>query len=354
MQITDPSNTFEITFTVDKQAALAAGKSRWGEVKVMIDPAELDETERAILATGVDRLPWTRGRPGTGLLVGSAPKAKRYAECTTETVRAAIREAGEMFDWYDRYMAERKAEAEKEQREHDEAKIAEILPGAPMSLIWGYGLAGRVPLKEIEWEVRHDLPGTMRDDPRIAPHVAEAKRLVAEHNAALVQRRKAEIQAANQRNVEAKQRRKTQIDSWVAEHGTDGQKKRHAAGLLPEGEVLDGMRDQAFACLDGFGRYEKMTAANVLDELGLGNDFDRDYNPAPDVEFSTEDASEASDDEFATLETIKAALGERAATVTLRDHIGEAVDTGRVVRKSVRVEMTVGEFTFAREYACPQ
>lgn len=176
MQIDEPSKVFEITFTVDKQAALRAGKSRWGEVRVTIDPAELNDAERAILATGIDRLPWAGGRPGTGIIYHPGSKPPSYAECSPETVRDAIRAAGETIEWHDRRMAERRAQREAEEQERAEKLIAELLPSAPMSLVRSWG---REPADDhSDWQLR-SMPDAVLRDPRIADHVAAALRAAA-------------------------------------------------------------------------------------------------------------------------------------------------------------------------------
>jgi hypothetical protein len=197
----------------------------------------------------------------------------------------------------------------------------------------------------------------VRKEPRLAGLLAEAKRLAAEHNAAL----KAEDAARQEKNErlasERAERRKAQIDAWVAEHGDENQQARHAVRLLPEDEVLYGMRADAFAALNEFPRYAKLTKAEVYSEFGIevysGED---DY--APKVEFSAADATSATAEEFATLQMIQHAttigrIAKLNPRATLREHTGEVDDYGKVSRKSVLVELTVGEFTFSREYACP-
>lgn len=51
----------------------------------------------------------------------------------------------------------------------------------------------------------------------------------------------------------------------VAALGTDGQRERHAAGVLPERELLDLVRGAVFAAVESWPRFERLTASDLED-----------------------------------------------------------------------------------------
>jgi len=149
---------------------------------------------------------------------------------------------------------------------------------------------------------------------------------------------------------EKEQRRIYQLADWVGTHGTMSQKKRLIANLLPQDEILADMRKYAFSSLDVFGRYDRITKADVLDEVG--GEFDTE----DDVDFSVEPATSATDEEFEALEKIgeiiRAVYPE--AQVELLEHRGYTERSDQILaRKAVKVTIPFGDFEFTREYAAP-
>ena len=57
------------------------------------------------------------------------------------------------------------------------------------------------------------------------------------------------------------------IAAWVAEHGSEDQRGRHAAGLLPVEEVIDALTDEAFSTVTDQPRYPLDGAARLQDHL---------------------------------------------------------------------------------------
>lgn len=143
----------------------------------------------------------------------------------------------------------------------------------------------------------------------------------------------------------------TQIAEWVQQNGTDSQKARLAASLLPDDEIIEAIRREALQPLDDFPRYQKLTSSEVR---ALCND-----RTGEDVEFSCSPATEATDEQFRKLVEISDRIQcmYPDATVTLRRHVGEW-DCGDdshplhvVVRYGVYVYVAINEVNATAEYA---
>ncbi|MGC9197110.1 MAG: hypothetical protein ACP5IL_16940 [Syntrophobacteraceae bacterium] len=134
-------------------------------------------------------------------------------------------------------------------------------------------------------------------------------------------------------------RRKAQITDWVTEYGTENQKKRFSVGLLAEDEILDGIRSLAFAPIADFPKFRK-----------LKSEFCECYEP--ELDFKVEDSESATAEEYEFLLQIQELLPR--ATLVLRTHTGVCNQCSATAsRKSLRVELTFGEFNFSRELAIP-
>ena len=68
---------------------------------------------------------------------------------------------------------------------------------------------------------------------------------------ATLERRRAERAA----QLELHEVKKQFIVAWIAERGSDEQKARQAAGMLPMAEAIEALTDHVFAPLGGYGRY---------------------------------------------------------------------------------------------------
>ena len=171
------------------------------------------------------------------------------------------------------------------------------------------------------------------------------------------------------------QQQDAQIVRLVERFGTEEMGRRLRAGMLPEDELLDLVRERVFAPLAAFPRYQRITKADVRQAsvaraaaIREGDDEDLDDGedyvalPGGEVEFDDDVASEATAEAFAALEdirkvaeaTIPQALGEDAKiAVVLRWHGGRVKrdHTFLVERFSVLVTVESAGFTVSREYA---
>ena len=143
-----------------------------------------------------------------------------------------------------------------------------------------------------------------------------------------------------EREREAAEKRKAnQLEEWVLINGTDNQKGRYAIGMLSEEEIIDCIRDQAFAGLCDITKYKRIKKSEVCD---------CDYDTC-EVDFNVENAKSLTADEFENISFMKTIVPE--ATITVRRHSGYGDECKRrVCRTGYKVEIRVGELDLSREY----
>jgi hypothetical protein len=335
--------TTKIRIDVNQNAAIKLGRKVFGQIDIDIDPAELTPEQRETLAAAykVDGHPYPQCDYNYEPHVG---------EATLETARYIL-------DWH---TAEKKRRAEIAKAEHEE-KIKKALALPLSSLMMK---SDRWENISSRWEFRDYEIRTVIADPRLADKIAESKAEIIRLNVELDEKEKAyNIQKAEtdkkteaekaKATEEARQkslRKKAQIAAWVDKNGTDNQKKRLSVNLLPDEEIIDLIRNEAFAPLADFPRYEKLTAADVDCSCGECDEKKAIY--------SVDDAATATAEQFDLMEKIKTLIP--AAERTLREHGAycdrcndddDADGDGQTYRYSLKVGLTVGEFYFSREYA---
>lgn len=158
-----------------------------------------------------------------------------------------------------------------------------------------------------------------------------------------------EKKAREEAEAEALAERKAgQIAAWVAEKGTENQKSRFADGYLPEEEILDSMREEAFAPLAIAGmweRYKKLRKSDVC----AGIEYEEGgYHD--EVEFEVEDAATMSAEEYERLLQARALMPHAGITVRRHTATCGTCDT-EVTRSGLMVRVRVGKLSFSREYA---
>ena len=359
---------------VDRSMAVLAGKSEFGLKLVDIDVAALSEEHRKTLVGLSGKSPSTQDPPGfwlNGPDIGDA----RVADGTMESIRLLLDAAEEV-----------KAKKASGLREKLEKGVAGYLAASVEKLVKEWH--GNVDYRSLPgglrfWEVRkdinyaldiydHEAEAAVLADPRIAGKRAEVESACEAHNAEVTERARAMFREQDERarlneeaaarkkaeEAAAAARRKAQLDAWVAEHGSDNQRKRHELSLLPEEEILDCIRSAAFASLEELPRYQKLRKQDIDCVCQC---------EGPDPDFQVKPATRATAEEFDRMEEIHAAIKAHhpEATVVLLDHEAwckrcwehddDGNDTGQDVRtvhrKAVRVEIKLGELTFSREYA---
>lgn len=350
------------TFTVGRTQAILAGKTEYGEVVVEIDPGTLTVEQREELS----RCPY---RKDTGFWLDSFvdstsykgdPELPQFGEVHPDAVttflnaRIKIRESRSSLK-----EAEKKA-ARDEQLDPNNwiiyesgyiGRLAECFPDLAEkypdidhpNVYAPEGMTRAKVIKNPVWISDYKI-----SDTEAGPIIETAKKILEQHNAKLmaairpiVEAKLKEAEEFRLERLEKEARRAVQISNWVTEFGAESQKKRHSVNLLPEKEVIDGIREQAFAPLDDFPRYQKIK----------GDDFcECDYLADRSLSFDVVDCSEATEEEFDLIEKIQAAVP--SATVALRLHTGECSGCDqKMERKGLLVRMTVGQFDLSREYA---
>ena len=164
-----------------------------------------------------------------------------------------------------------------------------------------------------------------------------------------IERRRQLRKAENEAAKAAKEAAKVEaISAWVAAHGTESQRARHAAGLLPRQEATSAMAEAAFAAgadLRQFHAHELEPECSSEQCAAYECEIERtemDYTDGLDAE------------SFARYESIKALFP--AATISLRQYTAfhdcghnEDCHTGHALTCVVSVKF--GPFGFEREYA---
>lgn len=141
---------------------------------------------------------------------------------------------------------------------------------------------------------------------------------------------------------------------WVAAHGTDHQRERYAAGLLPITEVVDALTDEAFASvrdlppypLDGVERLQTHVRALTGDATVV-------VTPS-DVTVAGADAADATAAEWAVMRLLKTRLPD--ADVKLRVHRLSWRRDPSVPALAIYGALAtrrVGPFIVRREFAVP-
>ena len=154
--------------------------------------------------------------------------------------------------------------------------------------------------------------------------------------------------AAKAAKTAAAERQRIQISTWVWAHGSDNQRSRHTAGLLPETEIIDAIRSEAYAPLADEPRYERLSKEDICN--GDYGDPDGSGYHDDDITFDVSAADTLTAAEWDRREALARLIP--GAVVTVRRHVGECSECkASVTRTSYLVTLRVGELEFSREYA---
>lgn len=348
------NTTIQVLIHIDPANAVRVGSGLHGRQLVDVDLSALSQEERDELARCTldtkNGASYDRNNPQylfVAEYVGDIQRAAGYSPSvpTQDEVIAILRARITTRTAYTAEQGAKAAEArrltEERAREWLAAPLDEWVQFNHHTVRYGWRYPGSV--YDLDTDHLRRYPGIVE---RIAEAEALAKTKTEEREALFAaqeraaRERKAAEKAEEERKAAAQE---AQLNAWVVEHGTPNQKGRHALGLLPRDEVLDAIRAEAYAALHDLPRYEEL----VPDDIPCLCECD-----TCDLDFEVEDATEITAEEYETLHKAQAALPD--AEITVRYHKGVRETCGAETdRKSIRVAMTVGEFSFSREYACP-
>jgi hypothetical protein len=226
-----------ILMQIDRDAALRAGRDKYGWQPLDIAAADLTTEEREQLIAHDCRRYASTEADGTraDYAIQSAGSAWPITEPTVEGLRAALAS----FSERERQEQEREQQRQQEKTAEHEARVAKLLALPTADLI-------HQPYLDMAWDISYGLRD-VKSDPRVAGILAAAEALAAERNA----QREAKRAAREQAEQQAEERKHAQLAEAVARLGTESQKERWAEGLLPTREAIDLIVAEKLAPLDG-------------------------------------------------------------------------------------------------------
>ena len=147
------------------------------------------------------------------------------------------------------------------------------------------------------------------------------------------------------------EQKKRFIADWVAANGTDEQKMRQAAGVLPMAEAIDGITDQAFAVNGGLPVYTRDGAARLQRFFRESTGTDDIVVTPSDVAVRSVHAVKATATQWAVVRNLQRLVPD--ATVVLREHVLSSKghqDSASLTVFGVLVTKPHGPFVLRREY----
>lgn len=325
---------------VSKKSALLAGLDNEGDYFVNFSPADLTEAQRIELSQSNENN-------------GAYLVNKRVTNISHLLTPVATADLDVMRMLLDERIKIR-AEGEEKKRKYDQSyidsnihKIADdndlVCVSMHRNKIELTFYAGNAFEKAKEINDTKAIKRMERIETELIPKLqAELDAKIAEEK----ENKEAAKKMMEQEEKEKSERLNLQLSQWVAEKGTDNQKARFAEGFLPQKEIIDAIRNEAFAPLDGFPRYERITVEEVQETCS--EDY---YGDRHEVTFINSEKDKLTAQEFDRLQEMRRLMPE--ATIYVREHEGVCRDDdcdGRLFRNSYHVTMKIGELNLTREY----
>lgn len=254
-----------LNFMVEARTAVLAGIDEYGQVAVEVRPSELNDAQRAVVVALLVAQNMSSGCISAGMRINVGEVA-----VYTPTIPADIASALEGYLASIAALVDfermKKAEIANQFRADVMAALEE--PAEAWVATSNAGLCVRMPGNASRGDVPKDLEAAVRTAEAQASKIIEAKkRAEAEAEAEAAKRREEE-------ELEISRVRCARIERWLVECGNENQRARYARGLLPDEEVLAGIRDEVFAPIDercGLRWYEPITPKDMKETLGDGN-----------------------------------------------------------------------------------
>lgn len=172
---------------------------------------------------------------------------------------------------------------------------------------------------------------------------------------------RADLRAKREQNLQQRQaqlavheEKRKFIAAWIAEHGTEEQKERQAAGVLPMAEAIEAISDQVFAPIDHLPRYRRDGVEQLQAHLRQLPGHADAMVTADAISISTTVAQTATQAEWHVLQEIRNLIDEVTAVVRVH-HVKSKSDTGATVMlRSVLVTKRAGPLLLRRECEAPR
>lgn len=335
----------KVNVCIDRSAAILAGREVFGNQQVDLSLEGLSQEQRAAVASA----PIKNGVPDLTAAVGYLPDGQpempkladaeplpwlewRVAALRTIAAQKAKEDAAfeTSVERYIRWACEQPAEA----------FLKPAYPGASDVKV-GY------PAKDTFADAP-DLPRD-RDLPGGVPQrIREALADLSAQAQVLADARNAEVARAAQARVEAReaaeQRRAQQIAAWVAEHMDENAHERFALGLLSETEILKGMHDAMFRCMDDVPRYCGIGVDDLEHEETCCGD-------PPEISCTTKEAESVDAATFDAFRRIRDAAPKDWTFRLMRHRCTCDECEASLDRFSVDAAVQIGELTLQRKFA---
>lgn len=172
---------------------------------------------------------------------------------------------------------------------------------------------------------------------------------------------RADVQAVRERraaertdHVRIHEARVAAAADWVFAHGTDEQRARHNAGLLPVAEVLEAIADEVFQPLADRPRYVRDGAARMQAHVRQVTGQTSAIVGPQDITITGHPARTATRHQWALLQTMRAVLPDARMHLHVREVMWRRDSrVPRLTHHTIVVTIKTGPFTLRREYLVP-
>lgn len=173
------------------------------------------------------------------------------------------------------------------------------------------------------------------------------------HNDLRIRHGQAEIQRERDVRIDAERRR--MMAEWIAEHGTDGQKERLAAGRFPKAEWIGVMTDHAFAPVAALPVFTPAGPSDLQALLRQCPGYESAIVTPADFRVVTRLLTEARPVEWEWLQWIRRRLPEASLHLRTRQLVWTKDPRAPWQRTvTVLVTMNVGPLSLRREFVVPK
>jgi len=347
-----------VEVNIDKDTAVLAGKKHWGTKVVPIDPAELSEEQRVELVKSSrgaarDGWPYLVHKPG----FSTESSFDKIPEPTLENIKLILDERIQLRKKREDSLFEQAKKVREwfidNKRTFDDFHRKMENLSSPSVCYPAYGIldSGKLGMSAKE-------AGTILSDHKMLESIkriedsckdlnnqfveefnkkkAIMKEKQAEKELLLEEKKRLEAEKKSAKDIRIKQ----QIELWICEKCSESQKARWSENLLDINEVIDAIREETYAPLDVFQRYQKIRHSEVCK-----CEYERDCR----LDCEVDDKKFATDEEYSQLTEMRKLMPN--AVIVLREHTCKTDECEQELKRvGFSVSVTIGELDFHREY----